>query len=169
MTDGSRTPGAEEPGALSTDAIPVRSLGIEDADAVARLDALVSGRSRKEYFRHAIERSKREGGVSLSLAADLDDLLVGFMIASVDYGEFGVMEPVATLDAIGVHPDFRNRHVARALLRQLALNLGTLRIEKVRTEVDWRQGDLLGFLGKSGFQPAPRLCLEAPVDGIPRE
>jgi ribosomal protein S18 acetylase RimI-like enzyme len=169
MTNAIRPPGADEPGALPTDAIPVRSLGGEDSDAVARLDALVSGRSRKEYFRHSIERSRREGGVSLSLAAELDDLIVGFLIASVDYGEFGVMEPVATLDAIGVHPDFRHRHVARALLRQLALNLRTLRIERVRTEVDWRQGDLLGFLGKSGFQAAPRLCLEAPVDAIPTE
>jgi len=166
MKNAPQPPGADEPGTLPTDAVPVRSLDTADADAVAKLDALVSGRSRREYFRHAIERARRDGGLSLSLAAEQDDLLVGFLIASVDYGEFGVMEPVAVLDAIGVHPDFRHRHVARALLRQLALNLRTLRIEKVRTEVDWRQGDLLGFLGATGFQAAPRLCLEAPVEAM---
>ena len=162
-------PDPDEPGTLPTDAISVRTLGLADAEPVARIDALASGRSRREFYRHAIERSQREGGVSLSLAAEVDDMVVGFLIASVDYGEFGVAEPVATLDALGVHPEFRRRHAAGALLRQLALNLATLRIERVRTEVDWRQSDLLGFLGHSGFAPVPRLCMEAAVDSIPRE
>lgn len=166
MTTPQDSSPSHEPGTLETDAILVRALQPSDADAVARIDQHGSGRSRREYFRHAIESSRAAGSVGLSLAAELDGLLVGFAIASVAYGEFGVTEPSATLVAIGVHPDFRGRHVARALLRQLGLNLTALKIDRVRTEVDWRRGDLLSFFHASGFAPIPRLVLEADATGF---
>jgi predicted N-acetyltransferase YhbS len=159
----------DEPGTLETDAILVRALTPADADAVARIDQVASGRSRRELFRHAIEASQAAGGVALSLAAEVDGLLVGFVIASVAYGEFGVTEPSATIGAIGVHPDFRGRHVARALMRQVGLNLTALQIERVRTEVDWRRGDLLSFFHSNGFAPIPRLVLEADTLSLPRD
>jgi len=37
---------------------------------------------------------------------------------------------------------------------------GALRIERVRTQVDWEQLGLLRFLQRNGFGPAPRFCLE---------
>ena len=160
---------SDAPATFEMDAIPVRSLRVEDTDAVARIDAPASGRSRPDYFRKRIEASKRDGGVSLSCAAEVDGLLVGFLIASVDYGEFGVMEPVAVIDTVGVHPEYRGRHVGKALMRQLGLNLQGLRIEKVRTEVDWRRADLLAYFQASGFVPVPRLVLETNVTDIPRE
>ena len=76
------------------------------------------------------------------------------------YGEFGLPEPVAILDTLEVDPDLRHRRVASALLHQLVLNPRALGIERVQTEVDWQQQDLLAFFAKSGFQPASRLCLE---------
>jgi ribosomal protein S18 acetylase RimI-like enzyme len=68
------------------------------------------------------------------------------------------------VDAIGVHPRFRGRHIGRALMRQLRLNLGALRITSLRTEVAWDDFELLGFFKHEGFVPAPRLCLECTVD-----
>ena len=50
--------------------------------------------------------------------------------------------------------------VGQALLSQLLLNLQALRIERVQTQVDWAQLDLLAFLQRAGFGPAPRFCLE---------
>jgi predicted N-acetyltransferase YhbS len=156
-----------EPGQLETDSILVRSLTPSDAEVVATIDQAITGRSRREYFRKKIEIALREAGISLSLTAELDGKVVGFAIASVDYGEFGVTEPVAVLDALGVHPDYRGKRVGSALVRQLALNLRALRIERIRTEADWRQWDLLEFFDRMGFAPSPRLCLEAHVDDLP--
>jgi hypothetical protein len=42
-------------------------------------------------------------------------------------------------------------------------NLGTLRVETVRTEVDWQDRDLLGYLDRSGFLPSQQLCFDQPL------
>jgi len=79
---------------------------------------------------------------------------------SLFYGEFGLPEPVAVLDTLGVDAVLRHRKVGSALLRQLVLNLRALGIERVQTEVDWTLRDLLAFFAASGLAPAPRFCLE---------
>jgi ribosomal protein S18 acetylase RimI-like enzyme len=78
-------------------------------------------------------------------------------------GEFGRFEPTAVIDTIGVDPDYRDQGVGRALLSQILVNLGTLRIEHVQTEVDWRGRDLLAFLDRCGFRPSQELCFERAI------
>jgi ribosomal protein S18 acetylase RimI-like enzyme len=78
-------------------------------------------------------------------------------MARVDYGDFGRTEPTAVLDTIGVDPSLARRRVGRALLEQLLLNLGSLRVERLLTEVEWNQFDLLAFLARSGFEHSQRL------------
>ncbi|HJN91220.1 MAG TPA: GNAT family N-acetyltransferase, partial [Dehalococcoidia bacterium] len=82
------------------------------------------------------------------------------------YGEFGIPEPVALLDAIGVSAGFAGQKVGRALLRQLAMNLNALNISTLRTEVDWEQGELMSFFRHAGFRPSTRICLDASVADI---
>ena len=85
-------------------------------------------------------------------------------MARVDFGEFGRTEPTAVLDTIGVDPAWtRRRHVGRALLEQLLLNLGSLRVERVLTEVEWNHLPLLGFLARTGFGHAQRLSFEKAI------
>lgn len=147
-------------GVLDTDHVLVRSLREADFDAVVAIDAASTGLRREDFFRKRIASSVADSSVHLSLAAELDAHVVGFVAVSLLYGEFGRPEPVAMLDAIGVHPDYRGRHVSSALLRQLEMNLGALRVERLRTEVGWDQQELLGFFASTGFTPALRLCLE---------
>jgi N-acetylglutamate synthase-like GNAT family acetyltransferase len=78
-------------------------------------------------------------------------------MARVDLGDFGRTEPVAVLDTIGVHPDCRHRRVAHALLSQLFVNLGGLRIERVETVVAPHDVELLGFFYAVGFAPSQRI------------
>jgi len=147
-------------GELDTDRIPVRTLGLADLDAVVRIDAESTGGPRTDFYRTKIQRALEDSSLQLSLAAELDGQVVGFLIVAFYYGEFGLPETIAVVEAIGVHPEYRRRHVGRALMRQLEMNLGALGVETVRTEVDWAQLELLHFLARSGFRPAPRLCLE---------
>ena len=51
-----------------------------------------------------------------------------------------------------------------ALMAQLVRNLQALRVEKLETLVGWDEADLMSFLRASGFAPAPRLCLEMPLE-----
>ena len=153
------------PGLLPTDAIAVRALTAGDLQAIVKIDAVSMGRSRDEYYRAKVGEALEQGtGPRTSLVAEIDGHAVGFLLAKVYFGEFGQSEPVAVIDSVGVDPRFRGQHVGQALLRQLLVNLRALRIERIRTEVDWTQLDLLTFLQRNAFSPAPRFCLERRLD-----
>lgn len=149
-----------EAGALDTDRVTVRTLTMDDLEAVVKIDQASTLVTRRDFYKQRIRRSLEESSIHLSLAAELDGVVVGFLTVTFFQGEFGLPDPSAVLDAIGVHPDHRGHHVAAALLRQLEMNLRALHVEVLRTEVDWEQGELLSFLRRAGFRPAHRLCLE---------
>ncbi len=142
---------------FSWEELPVRSMDERDVAAIVRLDRTITGRDRAAYYRRKAAEALRHAGVRVSLVAELDGAFVGFLMARVDYGEFGRTEPTAVLDTLGVHPEFARRHVGRALLGQLLLNLGSLRVERLITEVGWDQLDLLTFFARTGFAPSQRL------------
>ena len=147
-------------GELEIDRVPIRRLELEDLDAVVKIDEASTGIRRQDFYRAKLARALEDSSVQLSLAAELDDMVVGFLVVTFYYGEFGLPETVAVIEAIGVHPEYRGRQVARALMRQLEMNLGALGVETVRTEVSWDQLELVQFLAHFGFGPAPRFCLQ---------
>ena len=149
----------EDP-SLETEAVYVRRLRPDDLDAVIALDAKIVGRRRDEYFKIKLDMAMKETGVEVSLAAEVDGLFCGFMIARVFYGEFGMTAPAAVLEVLGVNPDFRGRGVGRALLRQLRTNLLGLGVREIHTEVRWEDQTMMAFFQHEGFKPAPRFCLD---------
>ena len=144
---------------LASDVV-VRNLRPSDLDAVILLDARNVGRRREEFFKLKLKQALSDTGITVSLAAELQGAFVGFLLARVFYGEFGVTERVAVLDVIDVHPDFRGHHVAASLLDQLRTNLLGLDIRTLRTEAGWDSHDLLAFFAHEGFVMAQRLCLD---------
>lgn len=140
--------------------VVVRNLRPRDLDAVIHLDSKITGKRRTEYFKVKLAQALSDTGIQVSLAAEVDGQFVGFLLARVYYGEFGATEQTAVLDTLGVNPNQRGKGVGTALLRQLRQNLLGLGIPALQTEVAWRDTDLLAFFQRSGFQPAPRLCLD---------
>jgi ribosomal protein S18 acetylase RimI-like enzyme len=135
-----------------------------DLSALVEIDSIASGRRRPLYFERMVERTVEKADFQVSLAAELDDKMVGFLLATLFYGEYGLMEPWASIEALSVRPACRGKGVGRALIRQLRRNLSALRIEHLRTEVAWNDFELLGFFERSGFTPAGRICLELELD-----
>ena len=142
------------------DLVLVRNLRLEDAEALIAIDAAAVGRRREKFLALKVKQAFADSGIAVSLVAELDDHVVGFLLARVFYGEFGVVEPAATLDVLGVHPDYRGRHVAAALVDQLRTNLIGLGIPTLQTEVQWSNPELITFFQHEGFKLAPRLCLD---------
>lgn len=87
----------------------VRSLQPQDLEVVIALDASMLGRRRDEFFKLKLRRAFADTGVAVSLAAELDGVVAGFLLARVYYGEFGLTERTAVMNVIGVRPDFRGR------------------------------------------------------------
>jgi GNAT superfamily N-acetyltransferase len=146
------------------DAVLVRTLRPEDQEAVVAIDARILGRRREEFFRLKLRHAFSDTGIAVSLAAELDGGMVGFLLARVYYGEFGITERVAVLDVLGVHPDFRGRRVGAALVDQLRTNLFGLGIRTLQTEVSWDDPSLMAFFQHEGFRPAARLCLDLDLE-----
>lgn len=148
---------------LSRDRVPIRSLQEKDLDAIVRLDRKLSGRDRSAYYQGKFQEMLVESGIRVSLVAERKDLIAGFVMARVDYGEFGRPFPRAVIDTIGVHPGEKGRGVGRALLSQLLINLSILQVESLNTQIQWQQPELHGFLQKCGFVPCQRLVLSKQV------
>jgi len=148
---------------LGGEEVEVRTLTLADLEWITRIDEKHSGRSRREFFRVKLHEALTDTGIRISLAADVWGKPAGFLMGRLYHGEFGEPEAVAILDSIGVDPAQAGKHVGRMLLQQLCNNLRALGIEKLCTEVDWEQGELIRFFQREGFRLAPRLCLELVV------
>jgi ribosomal protein S18 acetylase RimI-like enzyme len=162
-------PAAPDYDPLARDRYPIRTVAEGDLSALIAIDRRITGRDRSAYFGRRLAEALHDSDIRVSLVAEQDGRPVGFIMARADFGEFGRLVPTAVLDTIGVDPDYRHQGIGRALLSQLLVNLATLRVERIRTEIDWRDRDLLAFLGSCGFGPAQRLCLDhaAGADALP--
>lgn len=147
------------------DTADVRTLSAKDLGDVVRIDHHITGRERRAYMQHALDEALRESGVRVSLAARVDGIMAGYLMARADLGDFGRTEPVAVIDTLGVAPEYAHHGVGHALLEQLLLNLDALRIERVETVVEARALELLGFFYGAGFAPAQRLAFVKPLAG----
>jgi len=141
----------------------IRNLRSEDLSRLVAIDEKITGRSRHLWYEGKLKLALEESDLHVSLVAESDGLLVGAMFAAVQYGEFGLPEPLAVLDTVLVDPAFERQGVARAIFEQLLLNLKALRIERVRTEVAWNDHELAAFFDSMGFEPAARLVRETEI------
>jgi predicted N-acetyltransferase YhbS len=151
-------PSANDYEQLARDTAEIRLLTARDIEDVVRIDRDFTGRERRAYMQHALDEALRESGVRISLAAVSDGHVVGYLMARADLGDFGRTEPVAVIDTLGVSPAHAHRGIGHALLSQLFLNLGALRIERVETVVAARNLELLGFFQGAGFARGQRLA-----------
>jgi ribosomal protein S18 acetylase RimI-like enzyme len=142
---------------LARDDAEVCAMDWNDVGDVVRIDRAITGRDRGDYMKQQLAEAMQESAVRVSLTARRDGVAVGFVMARVDLGDFGRVEPVAVADTIGVDPEYSHRGIGRALLSQLFVNLGGLRIERVETVVAPRDFALLGFLYDVGFRQSQRL------------
>ncbi len=149
---------ADQRGALARDIIPCRVMTHSDLPAIIKIDSKISGKDHQAYYDQKFAEVFDQSGIRVSLVAEQDDHVVGFLMARVDFGEFDRIEPAAVLDTIAVDPGYTHHLVGTALLSQLLANLATLRIEVIRSEADADHFDVLQFLQRNGFSNSQRLA-----------
>lgn len=149
---------------LARDTADVRSMTPADLREIARIDRNIVGRDRSGYIGARLDEAMHDSAIRVSLTARRDGVIVGYLMARADLGDFGRAEPVAVIDTLGVDPDYANRGIGHALISQLFANLGALRVERVETIVAHRAFDLLGFFYGCGFAPSQRLPFRRSLD-----
>jgi len=100
----------------------------------------------------------------MSLVAETDGRVVGFLLGWVGESEFGIAGPTAWLDLIGVDPPYRGRGVGQALVGRFVTSAGELRaVQKVSTLIDLGQEDIREFFLRLGFRHGPMIQMERPA------
>lgn len=153
---------------LARDAADVRSMAPADLNDIVRIDRGIIGRDRSGYIAARLGEAMHDSAVRVSLTARCDGVIVGYLMAHADLGDFGRTEPVAVIDTLGVDPEYAHRRIGHALMSQLFANLGALRVERVETVVAHHNFALLGFFYDCGFAPSQRLPFFCRIDTLPR-
>ena len=148
---------------MSRTAIVARPLDPSDLEAIVRIDEKLSGHPRQEYWQKRLEMSLLRPPW-MSLVAETDGRLVGFLFGWVSESEFGIAEPTGWIDLIGVDPAYRGRGVGQALVDRFAASGQELRaIVKVATLIDLAQSDVREFFLRRGFHHGPMVQMEKPA------
>ncbi len=139
--------------------VNVRMIRKNDLDGIVAIDKIITGQDRREYYQrklgHALDKD-----VNASVVAEVDGKLVGFMMGDVFFGEYGIPDATATIDTLGVHPEFQKHGVASELMDQFLMNMKAANVKKIYTLVNWNDFALEGFFSRHKFQPSKRLSLE---------
>ncbi|MBI4803424.1 MAG: GNAT family N-acetyltransferase [Elusimicrobia bacterium] len=158
---------------LASSAMRIRYLVGGDLDSIINI---VLGISRSagtdehkkavSYLRETALRHIERNEPLMNLAAELDGRLIGFIIGEVRAWEFGQTEKTGWINALGVDPKHRGKGAGKKLGEALLSNFRALGITRVRTLVNWYEGDLLSYFRMLGFNVFNMTPLEAKI-GLP--
>ncbi len=141
--------------------IKIRLMKAEDFDAVVAIDEKILQTPRREYYEMKFEKLFRSKDyVPVSFVAEKEDgTTVGFVMGELYMGEYGIQEE-ATLDTIGVDPDYQNKGTGKRLLDEFVDHLRDLGVKKLYTLVNWNDSELIRFFSANQFSPSKIINLE---------
>jgi predicted N-acetyltransferase YhbS len=147
---------------MNESAIKIRLMKADDFDAVVGIDEKVLKASRPEYYQLKFEKLvQSKDYVPASLVAEKEDgAVVGFVMGELYIGEYGISQERATLDTIGVDPDYQHKGIGEQLINEFMDHLRTLGVQKINTLVDWNDSKLIHFFSANHFSPSKTINLE---------
>jgi len=120
----------------------------------------IKNKERTEYLKETAIYNIEHGDPMLSIGAEVDGNLVGFMIGELRLWEFGRGEKIGWIRILGVDPEFRGRGIGRKLAETLFEHFKRRGIKRVRTMVDWYAGELISYFRSLGFNMMNMVPLE---------
>jgi ribosomal protein S18 acetylase RimI-like enzyme len=151
---------------LDIQEVSIRPMLQTDLSIVVELDALVFGSTRPVYFERRLVALENADAATraIYLVAVYRDQVIGFIMGTLAYGEFGLTQVTAVLDSIAVHPSYQHQGIgqklAEAFMKQSALQGAS----SVYTLVNWDNWTLLKVFHALGFELAATIPLERRID-----
>lgn len=150
---------------ISTSA-SIRLLEMDDLEDILRIEKKietelgVEGPERMEYLKETASYHLQQGDPLMNLGAEIDGKLVGFVFGEIRLWEFGRGEKTGWIKVLGVDPEYQGRGIGRKLGETLISHFRRKNIQKVRTLVDWYEGDLISYFRSLGFDILNMIPLE---------
>jgi predicted N-acetyltransferase YhbS len=147
---------------MSERTIKIRLMKAEDFEAVVRIDEKVVEAARPEYYELKFEKLfKSKDYLPTSLVAEeKDGRVVGFVMGELYMGEYGIFQEGATLDTIGVDPDYQHQGIGEQLINEFMDHLRRIGVKRINTLVDWNDSKLIHFFSANQFNPSKTINLE---------
>ena len=147
---------------MNESAIKIRLMKAEDFDAVVAIDEKVLRTSRLEYYEMKFEKLfESKDYLPVSLVAEKEDsTVVGFVMGEIYMGEYGIFQEEATLDTIGVDPDYQHQGIGKQLINEFLDHWKKVGVQKLNTLVDWNDSKLIHFFSTNQFSPSKTINLE---------
>jgi ribosomal protein S18 acetylase RimI-like enzyme len=147
---------------MNESAVQIRLMKAEDFDAVVAIDGKVLNAPRPEYYELKFEKLFRSKDyLPVSLVAEKEDgTVVGFVMGELYLGEYGIFQEQATLDTIGVDPDYQQQGIGERLINEFVDHLRKVGVRKISTLVDWNDSRLIHFFSANQFIPSKTINLE---------
>lgn len=95
-----------------------------------------------------------------SMVAEVEGRGVGFVMGDIYLGEYGIPSTGATINTIGIHPDFQRTGIGRVLMKAATNHLKEAGVAKISTLVEWDDANMVPFFSAFGFYPSPKINLE---------
>ena len=146
--------------------ISIRAMEHRDLAVIVELDALVFGSRRSSYFerRLAVLDTADADARATFLVAACHGTVVGFVMGTLTYGEFGLTQVTAILDSIAVHPQHQRQGIGRQLIEAFIQRSTLQGAAAVYTLVNWDNWLLLKVFHAHGFMLASTIPLERRLD-----
>ena len=142
--------------------VKIRQLEKEDQGAIVEIDEKVLGENRRDYWVRKLE-SMNSRSSQVSLVAEVEGRVVGFILGDVSGWEFGVPETIAWIDTLGIDVGYQKKGLATSLANELIKRLKSLGVKTVYTLVNWQDWDLLQFFHAMGFTRGDLINLELKI------
>ena len=144
---------------MNRNSIKIRLMTTDDFDVVVEIDEKILKASRLEYYEMKFDKLfKSKEFLPTSLIAEIEDgTVVGFVMGELYMGEYGISRGGATLDTIGVDPDYRHKGVGKQLIHEFMNHLRNLGVKKLNTLVNKDDTKLIHFFNANQFNPATNI------------
>ncbi len=141
---------------MNESTIKIRLMQADDFAAVVGIDGKVLKASRPEYYEMKFEKlfQSRDYLPTSLVAEEEDGTVVGFVMGELYMGEYGIFQQEATLDTIGVDPNYQHRGIGEQLINEFTDHLKALGVQKINTLVDRNDSKLMHFFSANQFSPS---------------
>jgi len=142
--------------------LQIREIRAEDSDDIGRIQALITKESMEFDFEEIIKEYEHKNR-DVSLVAEIDGKVVGFMASYVIRGAFGI-EKSAWIAMFGVDPKFMGQGIGIRLAEEILKVYREKGVKHVFTSVRWDSVDLLSFFKTLGFDRSNFINLYRELD-----
>ncbi|MCP4298481.1 MAG: GNAT family N-acetyltransferase [Proteobacteria bacterium] len=134
----------------------VRLMESDDYDAVIGIDRNVTNSDRTEYYDMKFSQlfETKEYLPTSLVAENKEGKVVGFIMAELYMGEYGITSEGAALDTIGIDPSWQKKGIGELLLKEFFDHLQDLGVLKINALVSNDDSQMMRFFSANNFKPS---------------